>query len=46
MYNPEPVQENEMHKLFWDFDIETDHLISARRPDHVIINKKRELAEL
>ena len=29
-----------MHKLFWDFDIQMDHLISARRPDLIIINKK------
>ena len=24
------------HKLLWDFDIQTDHLISARRTDHRI----------
>ena len=30
-----------MHKLLWDFKIQTDHLISARRPDIVIINKKK-----
>ena len=31
------------HKLVWDYDIQTDHLISARRPDLVtIINKKKE----
>ena len=29
------------HKLLWDFDIHTDHLISARRPDLIIINKKK-----
>ena len=28
-------------KLLWEFDIHTDHLISARRPDLIIINKKR-----
>ena len=27
------------HKLLWDFDIQTDHSISARRPDLIIINK-------
>ena len=27
--------------LLWDFDIQTDHLISARRPDLIIINKKK-----
>ena len=29
MYNPAPVLENDSHKLQWDFDIQTDHLISA-----------------
>ena len=33
MHNPAPVLENNSHKLLWDFDIHTDHLISARRPD-------------
>ena len=44
MHNPVPVLENDTHKLLWDFDIQTDHLISARRPDLIIINnnnKKR-----
>ena len=30
MYNQESVPENETHKLLWDFDLKTDHLISAR----------------
>ena len=42
MYNPESVQENETHKLLWDFEIEIDHLMSARRLDLIIINKERE----
>ena len=42
MHNSESVLENEMHKLLWDFEIQMDHLISARRPDVVIINKKKE----
>ena len=41
MHNPAPVHENDTHKLQWDFDIQTDHLISARRPDLIIINKKK-----
>ena len=41
MHNPESILENEMHKLLWNFEIQTDHLISARRPDLVIIRKKR-----
>ena len=32
----ESIMENDAHKILWDFEIQTDHLISARRP--VIIN--------
>ena len=42
MHNPAPVLEKDMHKLLWDFNIQTDHLIPARRPDLIIINKKKE----
>ena len=41
MHNPTSVLENETHKLLRDFDIQTYHSISARRPDLIIINKKR-----
>ena len=41
MHNPAPVLENDTHKLLWDFDIHTDQLISARRPDLIIISKKK-----
>ena len=30
MHNSESIQENEMHKILWDFEIQTDHLILAR----------------
>ena len=40
MHNLAPVLENNTHKLLWDFNIHTDHLISARRPDLIMINKK------
>ena len=41
MHNSAPVLENNEHKLLWDFNIQTDHLIPARRPDLIIINKKK-----
>ena len=41
MHNPASVLENDTYKLLWDFDIQTDHLISARRSDLIIINKKK-----
>ncbi len=37
MHNSAPVLEKDTHKLLWDFDIQTDLLISARRPDLIII---------
>ena len=40
MHNPTSVLKNEMHKLLWDFEIKTDHLILTRRPVLIIINKK------
>ena len=42
MYNPESVLENVIHELHWDFEIQTNHQISARRPDLIIINNKKE----
>ena len=41
MNNPATVLENDTNKILWDFDIQTDHLISARKPDLIIINKKK-----
>ncbi len=46
MHNSAPVLENNTHKFLWNFDIHTDHLISSRRPDLIIINKKREFSKL
>ena len=46
MHNPAPVLENAMHKLLWDFNIQTDHLILARRPDLIIINKKKRTCKI
>ena len=40
MYNLESVLENEIHKILCDLKIQTNHLISARRPDLVSVNKK------
>ena len=37
MYNPESVLENETHKLLNEFEMQMNNLISARRPDRIII---------
>ena len=46
MHNPAPVLENNTHKLLRDFDIQTDHLISDRRPDLIILNKKKRTCKI
>ena len=46
MLNPESVLENGTYKLLWDFEIQTDHLIWFRRPDHIIINKKERTCKI
>ena len=43
MYKPESVLENTMHKIHWEYEIQIDHLISARRPGFVIVNKKKRI---
>ena len=46
MHNPALVLENDTHKLLWDFDIQTDPLISVRRSDLIIIKiKKKEILQ-
>ena len=37
------AQPGDSHKLQWDFNIQTDHLIPARRPDLMIINKRKRI---
>ena len=46
MPNPQSALDNEMHKILWDFEIQTDHLTSGQttRPSDSL--EKRELAEL
>ena len=40
MYNQKSVLENDTHIPLRDFEIKTDHLISARGADLIIIYKK------
>ena len=41
MHNPEYILENETHKILWDFEIQTDQPISARRSDLMIVNNNK-----
>ena len=36
----ESILENEDYEILWDFSIQTDHVIEARRPDLVVVDKK------
>ena len=39
-HQPEAVIENDSCKILWDFTIQTDHFITARRPDMIFIDEK------
>ena len=41
MHSPDSVLENETQKILWDFEIQTDHLILAKRPSLEIINYQK-----
>ena len=40
-HEPEAVVENEKSKILWDMNIQTDHIIEARPPDMVDIDKAK-----
>ena len=46
MHNQAPVLENDSRKLLWDFNIRTDHLIPVRRPDLIIISKRKRIYKI
>ena len=37
---PDSVSENDEVKLLWEVNIQCDHVIEARRPDSVVVNKQ------
>ena len=38
--------ESEDHKILWDFSIQNDYVIEARRPDLVVTEKKRRTCKI
>ncbi len=46
MHKPESVLDNETHKILWDSEIQTDHLISTMSSDLEIINKKKRISRI
>ena len=41
MHKRKSVPENDTNKILWDFEIKTDSQILAKKPDLVLINKKK-----
>ena len=41
-----PVIENDRCKILWNFVVQTDHFIQARRPDMMVIDKERNKAQV
>ena len=41
MHKPKYVLENKTHEILSDFEMQTDHLIPARKPDLALINKRK-----
>ena len=39
-HEPSPIIENDVIKVLWDFDIQTDKHVTSNRPDIVIVDKK------
>ena len=46
MHKLASVLKNDSQKLLWDFNVQTDHLIPARSPDLIIINKKKRICKI
>ena len=45
-HEPDSVMENDKCKILWDFTIQTDHIIQAKRPDIVLVNKQERTCQL
>ena len=45
-HKPESFLENEKSQLLWDFEVQTDHHIEARRPDLIIVDKERNTCQI
>ena len=46
MHKPESIQENVRHKILRGFEIQTNYPIPTRRPDQVLIKKKKRTCHL
>ena len=46
LQDPKSILENETHKILWNFEIQTDHLISARWQDLVVVNNNKRTCQI
>ena len=46
LHRPEAVTETEQVKVLWDFEIRTDRIVTARRPDLLVIDKQEKTAKI
>ena len=46
IHKPAFFLEKDIRKILWDFDIQMDHLITARRTDIIIIKKKNRIHKI
>ena len=40
-HHPQPITKNEEVKVLWDFEILTDKVMTARRPDIIVVDKTK-----
>ena len=45
-HKPASALENEKSQLLWDFEVQTDHHIEARRPDLIIVDKEKNTCQI
>ena len=43
---PQAVYEDEEYKILWEFSMQTDHVIEARRRDEIIVDKKNNKCQI
>ena len=45
-HTPERVVENEGFKVLWDFNVQCDRMVEARRPDIIFVDKQAREAKI
>ena len=45
-HQPQSVSETDKTKVLWDFNIQCDHVIEARRPDIMVVGKEDSVCKI